>query len=53
LVHWADQRGIAVPIAQQVYQLLQGQVTPRQAVGALMERDLKAEFSTDLPCDPL
>jgi glycerol-3-phosphate dehydrogenase (NAD(P)+) len=53
LVHWADQRGISVPIAQQVYQLLQGQVTPRQAVGALMERDLKAEFSTDLPCDPL
>jgi glycerol-3-phosphate dehydrogenase (NAD(P)+) len=53
LVHWADQRGIAVPIAQQVYRLLQGQVTPRQAVGALMERDLKAEFSTDLPCDPL
>lgn len=49
LVHWADQRGIAVPIAQQVYQLLQGQVTPRQAVGALMERDLKAEFYPEPP----
>ncbi len=47
VVQWADQRGIAVPIAQQVYQLLQGRVTPQQAVGALMERDLKAEFSTD------
>ncbi|MCS6783218.1 MAG: NAD(P)H-dependent glycerol-3-phosphate dehydrogenase [Gloeomargarita sp. SKYBB_i_bin120] len=47
LVQLADQRGIAVPIAQQVYYLLQGRVTPQQAVAALMERDLKAEFAAD------
>ncbi|MCS7030293.1 MAG: NAD(P)H-dependent glycerol-3-phosphate dehydrogenase [Gloeomargarita sp. SKYG116] len=47
LVQLADQRGIAVPIAQQVYRLLQGQITPQQAVAALMERDLKAEFAAN------
>lgn len=47
LVQLADRQGIAIPIAQQVYRLLQGQVTPRQAVTALMERDLKAEFAPD------
>ncbi len=47
LVQLADQRGIRVPIAQQVYQLLQQRVTPQQAVLALMGRDLKAEFHPD------
>jgi len=44
LVQLADQRGIRVPIAQQVYQLLEQRVTPQQAVVELMGRDLKAEF---------
>ncbi len=47
LVQLADQRGIRVPIAQQVYQLLQHRVTPQQAVTELMGRDLKAEFHPD------
>jgi len=47
LVQLADQRGIRVPIAQQVYQLLQQRVTPQQAVFELMGRDLKAEFHPD------
>lgn len=47
LVQLADQWGIRVPIAQQVYQLLQQRVTPQQAVVELMGRDLKAEFHPD------
>ena len=44
LIQLASQQGIAVPIARQVYQLLKGQITPQEAVQALMERDLKSEF---------
>ncbi len=47
LVQLADQRGLRVPIAQQVYRLLHNQVTPQQAVMELMGRDLKAEFHPD------
>jgi glycerol-3-phosphate dehydrogenase (NAD(P)+) len=43
LIQLAAQRQISVPIAQQVYQLLQGQITPQEAVEALMERQLKPE----------
>lgn len=43
LVQLAAQRNIAVPIAQQVYALLEGHITPQAALAALMERDLKAE----------
>jgi glycerol-3-phosphate dehydrogenase (NAD(P)+) len=43
LVQLAAQQNIAVPIAQQVYALLEGKVTPQTALAALMERDLKAE----------
>ncbi len=44
LVEVAHREGIAVPIAFQVALLLQGKITPRQAVEALMERDLKPEI---------
>ncbi|MEN9218674.1 MAG: NAD(P)H-dependent glycerol-3-phosphate dehydrogenase [Gloeomargarita sp. DG_2_bins_126] len=47
LVQLAEQRGLRVPIAQQVYRLLHNQVTPQQAVMELMGRDLKAEFHPD------
>ena len=43
LVQLAAQQNISVPIAQQVYALLEGRVTPQKALAALMERDLKAE----------
>jgi glycerol-3-phosphate dehydrogenase (NAD(P)+) len=43
LIQLAAQKQIAVPIAQQVHQLLNGHITPREAVEALMERQLKPE----------
>lgn len=48
LMDIANREGIPVPISRQVYRLLKGIVTPREALGALMERDLKPE-SCDLP----
>jgi len=39
----AQRDHISMPIAHQVYQLLNGQISPQQAVEALMERDLKSE----------
>ncbi len=45
LIQWAQQQQIAVPISLQVADLLQGKITPQQAVQALMGRDLKQEFS--------
>ncbi|NJK54501.1 MAG: NAD(P)H-dependent glycerol-3-phosphate dehydrogenase [Pleurocapsa sp. SU_5_0] len=44
VVKIADSGAIAVPIAQQVNQLLQGKITPQSAIKALMERNLKPEF---------
>ncbi|MBO1047217.1 MAG: NAD(P)H-dependent glycerol-3-phosphate dehydrogenase [Dolichospermum sp. DEX182a] len=44
LMEIAQQRGIAIPITEQVYQLLEGAVTPRQALDKLMIRDIKPEF---------
>ncbi|WP_265263617.1 NAD(P)H-dependent glycerol-3-phosphate dehydrogenase [Spirulina subsalsa] len=44
LIKLAKQEDIAVPISNQVYRLINGKITPQQAVQALMERDLKAEF---------
>lgn len=44
LVEFANQHQIAVPIAHQVHLLLQGKVTPQQAVQALMARTIKSEF---------
>ncbi|NJO72161.1 MAG: NAD(P)H-dependent glycerol-3-phosphate dehydrogenase [Oscillatoriales cyanobacterium RM1_1_9] len=40
----ARRERIPVPISGQVYRLLNNQITPQQAVEALMERDLKSEF---------
>ncbi len=44
LIELADRKGIAVPVSHQVYLLLNGKITPQQAVEALMERDLKQEM---------
>jgi glycerol-3-phosphate dehydrogenase (NAD(P)+) len=44
LLRIAQAKGIYVPIAYQVYRLLQGEITPQEAVKALMERELKSEF---------
>ncbi len=43
LIELAERQGIAVPVSRQVYLLLKGEITPKAAVYALMERDLKAE----------
>ena len=44
LVKIADIKAIAIPIARQVHRLLKGKITPKEAIQALMERDLKPEF---------
>lgn len=43
LVKLAHQQDISVPISHQVYQLIRGEITPRSAVEALMQRDSKPE----------
>ncbi|NEP62545.1 MAG: NAD(P)H-dependent glycerol-3-phosphate dehydrogenase [Symploca sp. SIO2G7] len=43
LIDMANREGIPVPIARQVHRLLRGVVTPQEAVGDLMERELKPE----------
>jgi glycerol-3-phosphate dehydrogenase (NAD(P)+) len=43
LINIANREGIPVPISRQVYRLLNGKITPQEAVEALMERDLKPE----------
>lgn len=45
LLQRANQLKISVPITAQVYRLLQGEVTPRQALEALMLRDMKPEYN--------
>jgi glycerol-3-phosphate dehydrogenase (NAD(P)+) len=45
LVQRAKQQSIPVPITEEVYRLLQGEVTPRQALEELMIRDIKPEFN--------
>lgn len=45
LVQRAKQQGIAIPITEQVDRLLQGEVTPRQALLELMLRDIKPEYN--------
>lgn len=44
LVNLANKERISVPISRQVYRLINGKITPQEAVQALMERDLKPEF---------
>lgn len=43
LVQVANREGIPIPISRQVYRLLNSKITAKEAVEALMERDLKAE----------
>lgn len=43
LVQLARQKNIVIPITEQVYRLLQGEVTPRQALDELMLRNIKPE----------
>lgn len=44
LIELAQKHRIAIPISRQVYQLINGETTPQEAVKELMARDLKAEF---------
>ena len=44
LIKIAEQKKIEVPIAKQINLLLKGNITPQEAVQALMERELKTEF---------
>ena len=50
LIDLANKLGIPVPISRQVHRLLNGMITPEEAVGALMARDLKPE-ACQLPKD--
>jgi len=43
LVRLARSQGISMPISAQVDRLLRGEITPRSAVGELMQRDSKSE----------
>ncbi|MEH2458199.1 NAD(P)H-dependent glycerol-3-phosphate dehydrogenase [Nostoc sp.] len=45
LMQRGKQQNIAIPITEQVYQLLQGEITPRQALDELMLRDIKPEYN--------
>ncbi|MBD2200937.1 NAD(P)H-dependent glycerol-3-phosphate dehydrogenase [Calothrix sp. FACHB-1219] len=45
LIQRARQQNIPVPITEQVYRLLQGEVTPQQALDELMLRDIKPEYN--------
>ena len=44
LIDISNREKIAAPISTQVFLLLNGKITLEEAVGALMERDLKPEF---------
>jgi glycerol-3-phosphate dehydrogenase (NAD(P)+) len=48
LIRLANQEQIPVPISRQVFRLLNGKITPQEAVEALMERDLKPENYDEL-----
>lgn len=45
LIQRAGQQGIYIPITAEVYRLVQGEITPKQALEALMLRDLKPEYN--------
>ncbi|AFY46248.1 glycerol-3-phosphate dehydrogenase [Nostoc sp. PCC 7524] len=45
LVQLARQQNIVIPITEQVYRLIQSDVTPQQALDELMLRDIKPEYS--------
>ena len=44
LILLANQQHINLPITRQISNLLQGKITPKEAVQALMERELKSEW---------
>jgi len=44
LTRRANQQSISVPITAEVYRLLQNEITPRQALEALMLREIKPEY---------
>ncbi|MBD2664816.1 glycerol-3-phosphate dehydrogenase [Richelia sinica FACHB-800] len=44
LMQIAQQQNISIPITEQVYRLLQGEVTPKQGLDELMLRDIKPEY---------
>ncbi|MEC4805481.1 MAG: NAD(P)H-dependent glycerol-3-phosphate dehydrogenase [Jaaginema sp. PMC 1079.18] len=44
LIDLANKEKISIPISRQVYRLINGKITPQEAVQALMARDLKPEF---------
>jgi glycerol-3-phosphate dehydrogenase (NAD(P)+) len=44
LMQVAKQQKINIPITEEVYRLLKGEVTPRQALEELMLRDIKPEY---------
>lgn len=44
LLQRSQQQNISMPITEQVYCLLQGKITPRQALEELMLRDIKPEY---------
>jgi glycerol-3-phosphate dehydrogenase (NAD(P)+) len=44
LVQIAQKENISMPITEQVYRLLQAEVTPQQALDELMLRDIKPEY---------
>ncbi|BAZ39875.1 NAD-dependent glycerol-3-phosphate dehydrogenase domain-containing protein [Calothrix sp. NIES-4101] len=44
LMQSAKKQNISIPITEQVYRLLQGEITPRQALEELMLRDIKPEY---------
>lgn len=43
LVRLAEREGLTIPIGREVDRLLQGEITPQEALTALMARDLKSE----------
>lgn len=45
LMQRAKQQNIPVPITEQVYRLLEGEITPQQALDELMLRDIKPEYN--------
>lgn len=47
LIHRARQHNIYIPITAEVYRLLQGEITPRQALEELMLREIKPEYNQD------
>jgi glycerol-3-phosphate dehydrogenase (NAD(P)+) len=45
LVKRSQQENISTPITQQVYRVLQGEISPRKALEELMERNIKPEYN--------